>query len=125
MLFGNLRQKTKKARKKGGISIANIISHVTTLHPEVKKIIFFGSYVRGDFVPGSDLDLLIILEHSDKPFLDRIPDYLPDRVAFPVDVFPYTEAEIEKMQAEQNPFIRRALREGQVVFARPLPIPQE
>jgi len=102
--------------------LAEIVRKLTAAHPEIVKIILFGSYVRGDFVPGSDLDLLIILEHSDRPFLDRIPQYLPNRVPFPVDVFPYTEAEVRQMQAEGNPFILRALREGKVVFAKGAPV---
>ena len=49
--------------------------------PEIEEIRVFGSLVRGTAVPGSDVDLLIVLGASDRPFLDRIPAFLPG--AFP------------------------------------------
>ena len=39
-----------------------------------------------------------------------IPRYLPQ--GLPLDVFPYTRAEIETALEEGNPFIRQALAEG-------------
>ena len=85
-------------------------------HPEIKKVILFGSFVRGESVPGSDIDLLIILRESKYPFLERIPPYLPSKFPVGVDVFPYTEEEIEKMKAEGNFFIKKALEEGKEVL---------
>ena len=78
----------------------------------------FGSLVKGTAVPGSDVDLLIILSASDASFLDRIAGYLP--CAFPcgIDVFPYTRAEIARMTSEGNSLIAAALREGQTIFNR-------
>ncbi len=85
-------------------------------HPEIIKVILFGSFVRGESVPGSDIDLLIILQESKKSFLDRIPYYLPSHFPVGVDIFPYTEKEIEKMKAEGNFFIRKALEEGKEIL---------
>jgi len=67
-------------------------------HAEVERIVWFGSWVTGIPTPGSDVDLCLVLAESDKPFRDRIPDYLP--VGFPVglDLFPYTRAEFERLQ---------------------------
>lgn len=95
--------------------------HVRTLvahHPEVDEVILFGSVVSGTPVPGSDVDLLLILSSSDRSFLDRIPTFLPGRFPVGMDVFPYTRAEIERMRAAGNPLILRALREGQVVYRK-------
>ena len=50
--------------------------------PEVRRIIWFGSRVNGIPAPGSDVDLCLVLTHSDKPFRERIGDYLP--FGFPV-----------------------------------------
>ena len=86
---------------------------------EVERIIVFGSLARGESVPGSDVDLLIILRESHLPFPDRIPIFMP-REPFPVavDGFPYTADEIERMLREGNWFIKRALEEGIVVRER-------
>lgn len=87
-------------------------------HPEVDEIVLFGSVATGTPVPGSDVDLLLILTGSDRRFLDRIPQFLP--VGFPVgvDVFPYTRTELEQMTAEGNTFVAGALRDGITVFRR-------
>ena len=86
--------------------------------PEIEEIRVFGSLVKGTAVPGSDVDLLIILSASDRPFLDRIPAYLPGAFPCGVDVFPYTRAEIERMVTEGNSLIAAALRDGRTIFQR-------
>jgi predicted nucleotidyltransferase len=66
-------------------------------HPEVEEIIVFGSFENDTYAPGSDLDVFIVLrEASDSP-RDRIPRFLPkESLSVPVDVFPFTRAEIEQ-----------------------------
>ena len=87
-------------------------------YPEIEEILVFGSLVRGTAVPGSDVDLLIVLERSDRPFLDRVPAFLPGAFPCGVDVFPYTRAEVDRMRGEGNALIAAALREGRAVFRR-------
>jgi predicted nucleotidyltransferase len=57
-------------------------------NPEVEEIVVFGSFANGNYAPGSDMDVLIVLRNSEKPVWDRITDFLPN--AFPVglDLFP-------------------------------------
>jgi predicted nucleotidyltransferase len=87
-------------------------------HPEIEEIRIFGSLVSGTPVPGSDVDLLIVLSDSDQLFLDRIPLYLPGAFPCGVDVFPYTRAEVGRMTSEGNGLIRAALRDGLTIFRR-------
>ncbi len=94
------------------------VRKLAELYPEVEAVILFGFIARGDCVPGSDADLLIILKESDLPFLKRIPKYLPPGCEIDVDVFPYTKAEIDKMLRRGNNFIREALAEGISIFVR-------
>jgi predicted nucleotidyltransferase len=82
--------------------------------PEVLAIVLFGSFSRGDFGVGSDVDILIILKDSPRPFLDRIPIYQPDRFPVDVDVFPYTWEEVRNGQ----PVAGEALATGQVLWQR-------
>lgn len=86
--------------------------------PEVLRIILFGSMARGDAVPGSDVDLLIVLTESDRPFLERISQYRPTGIPIGVDVFPYTDQELTKMLEEDNGFIKQALEDGTTLFDR-------
>jgi len=82
-------------------------------NPNVKKIILFGSLAEKRAVPGSDADILIILKHDNKRFIDRIKEWLEEfKIDFPIEVFPYTEKEIE------NPIAKKALKKGIVLFER-------
>ncbi len=58
------------------------------------------------------MDLLVVLTSSNIQIRDRIPEFLKDCSAYPTDVFPLTESELETELAEPNPFWVRALKEG-------------
>jgi predicted nucleotidyltransferase len=63
--------------------------------------------VKGDYVPGSDADVLVILETDPSPFMDRIMEFgrwFAD-VDIGVEVFPYTREEIAKAEADPGSFI--------------------
>jgi predicted nucleotidyltransferase len=87
-------------------------------HPEIVRALVFGSLVRNEAVPGSDVDLLLILEASDVPFLDRAGTYRPTGFPVGLDIFAYTRDEMEHMLAEGNFFLKRALAEGKTLFER-------
>jgi predicted nucleotidyltransferase len=87
-------------------------------HPQVLRVLLFGSFARGDYGTRSDLDLLVILKESAKPAHDRIADFLQHASAYPTDVFPLTEAEIESRLEEGDPFLRRAMSEGILLYSR-------
>jgi len=81
----------------------------------VRKIILFGSLVRGDVGPASDLDLLVVLD-TDLGFKERLDLVYGDLdPGLAVDILPYTAAELEELQ-KTRPFIERAVREGRVVY---------
>jgi len=98
--------------------VRQAVAEMVCRRPEIQRVLLFGSLAVGTPVPGSDADLLIILKHSDLRFPDRIPDYIPWGCSVGVDVFPYTEAELESMLGDGNFFIRRALDKGIEIFAR-------
>jgi hypothetical protein len=79
-------------------SVSNYIDWLRKEHPEVVRIIWFGSRVNGLPTPGSDVDLCIVVMSSNKSRRDRIPDYLP--VGFPVgiDLFVYTIEEFKQLR---------------------------
>lgn len=80
-------------------------------HPEVVRIIWFGSWVNGIPMPYSDVDVCVILKDSPKRFRDRIPDYLGGRFPGGMDVLPYTEAEFEHL-ATSAPSLHQAILSG-------------
>jgi predicted nucleotidyltransferase len=94
------------------------LQDLTTRHHEIEQVVLFGSLARGDAVPGSDADLLLIVHDSPWPFLARSIYYRPAHVGIGVDVFVYTQAELQAMLAAGNPFVAQALREGVTLFQR-------
>jgi predicted nucleotidyltransferase len=83
----------------------------------VLRAIVFGSLARGEDTRRSDLDLLIVQE-TDKPFLDRYDRLLKEIVqAVPgrdVDLLIYTPDELVSL-AERR-FVATALREGKAIY---------
>jgi uncharacterized protein len=77
-----------------------------------REVLLFGSVARGDFGARSDLDLLVILSRSDKPFRDPVAEFLPDPPLYPADLFPVTEDELRERLSAGDPFLRRAIDEG-------------
>ncbi len=83
----------------------------------VKAVILFGSRARGDWIPWSDYDLLIIGDFREK-YLDRIKnilDALAD-VTLPIEPHPYTLNEAVNMLRKGNPLIIDALEEGIILY---------
>jgi len=84
----------------------------------LKKIIIFGSFARGDYHKGSDLDLIIVGEFEER-FIDRIGKIIElNDSDLGIDAMVYTEEEFQKMIKERRPFIEQALEEGIVVYEK-------
>jgi predicted nucleotidyltransferase len=58
---------------------------------------YFGSYARGDWGVGSDVDLLVLVEDSDEPFHRRTLGFDIRPLPVPADVLVYTMAEWDRM----------------------------
>ncbi|MCL5429364.1 MAG: nucleotidyltransferase domain-containing protein [Chloroflexi bacterium] len=95
------------------MDILEIIEQLKTLEPE--KIILFGSQAGGEAGLESDIDIAIITE-TDKPFHERLIEARRlIRSTVPLDLFIFTNKEIEESQVH-NPFIRDIVRRGKVVY---------
>jgi len=65
------------------------------------------------FESGSPYEYFTKKEADDKPFIDRIPEWSEKiKINFPVEIFPYTEKEIN------NPIVQAAVKRGMVLFER-------
>jgi predicted nucleotidyltransferase len=84
------------------------------LHPEITRLGLFGSYARGDYAPGSDIDLLIIVAESHEPLgFKRSAAFDTNDLPIGADVFVYTEAELERLGSD-SPWLAHIL--GEVVW---------
>ena len=61
--------------------------------PEILQIGYFGSYARGDWGVGSDLDIVVIVERTGKPFEMRACDFDTKELPVQADVLVYTQDE--------------------------------
>ena len=111
-------QQTSTDREGVRRAVDDYVHALAARHGEIEEVMLFGSLASGTPVPGSDVDLLLILTSSDRPFRERIPLLLPGRFPVGVDVFPYSRPEVERMRQEGNPRIARALQEGVTIFRR-------
>jgi uncharacterized protein len=87
-------------------------AQIVARHPDVTRVLLFGSCARGDFSARSDLDLLIVLKSSDRSPADRIGDFLAECAAYPTDVFPLSEEELAMRLRQGDPFWTQAMREA-------------
>lgn len=65
-------------------------------HSNVEEVVVFGSFARGTWAPGSDLDVFVRLSSADRPIRERVTQLLPGAFPVGIDLFPFTDAEIEE-----------------------------
>jgi predicted nucleotidyltransferase len=97
-------------------ALEDLIQQWTQRHPELEQVILFGSFARGDYFPGSDVDMLLILEKSDQPFLSRMVKFLPAHFLIDIDIFPYARDEFERIIKEPHSLVGQALSEGKRMY---------
>lgn len=82
----------------------------------VERVILFGSLASLDTGAASDIDLIVV-RRTEKRFLDRLDDVIREvqpRVG--MDFLVYTPEEFALLSEERD-FVRRAVREGKVLYA--------
>ena len=86
-------------------------------HYDVMRIGYFGSYARGDWGVGSDLDLIIVVESSDQPFERRASKWDATELPVPADVLVYTDEEWQSLEQEGR-FYQTVTQEAVWVYIR-------
>ena len=66
-------------------------------HPELIRVGYVGSYARGDWGVGSDLDVVLVVSRSGVPFAERAAEWDLTSLPVPTDVFVYTADELESL----------------------------
>ena len=88
---------------------------IGTAGPRVLRIGYFGSYARGEWGVGSDVDVVMIVERSEEPFERRAAHWDTTKLPVPADLLVYTVEEWERLKGE-GAFARRADREAVWVY---------
>ncbi|MBD3221735.1 nucleotidyltransferase domain-containing protein [bacterium] len=58
--------------------------------PELTRLGYFGSYARGDWGVGSDVDLVAVVASASRPFRERGRDWDTTSLPVPADILIYT-----------------------------------
>jgi len=86
--------------------------------PGVLRLGYFGSYARGDWGVGSDLDLIAVIAETSEPFERRSLKWDINGLPVPADLVVYTLQEWEELQAQDTKFARMLRDETVWVFTR-------
>lgn len=73
-------------------------------HPQPVRLGYFGSYARGDWGVGSDLDVLVIVQDSALPFQARAADWAFERLPVSTDLLVDTEREWDDLRRSGSRF---------------------
>ena len=86
-----------------------IAARLASFHPEIARVVLFGSVADCTATPPSDADLLLVVRGAKEPWHQRLAPYQAHfaDLAFPVDLFVYTPEEVKRL-----PLARRAAEEG-------------
>jgi len=85
-------------------------------HPELLQLGYFGSYARGDWGVGSDLDLVAVVKESSEPFERRNLSWDMSSLPVPADLLVYTETEWSNLQKKGGRFAATLNRETVWVY---------
>jgi len=72
--------------------------------PGVVRIGYFGSYARGNWGVGSDLDLIVIVKSSKRPFIDRPSEWDTTDLPVHADLLVYTKDEWESLMSQRRSY---------------------
>jgi predicted nucleotidyltransferase len=80
-------------------------------HPGLLRLGYFGSYARGEWGVGSDLDLIAVVQSSGSPFERRALEWEMSTLPVPAELLVYTLEEWERLRGEGGRFFRTLDRE--------------
>lgn len=95
------------------------LKKLLSIRADVQRVGYFGSYARGDWGIGSDLDLIVVVDTSKEPFGERSlgSDILDIPVS--VDLLVYTADEWRSLEKFNAKFYKTIMEEAVWVYARP------
>jgi uncharacterized protein len=84
-----------------------------------ERIILFGSHTGGAADEGSDVDLLVVMEHTGRPVEQAIAIRRFLRYSRPLDILVRSPSELDRRLALGDWFLREVVERGTVLYERP------
>lgn len=97
-------------------AVRALAARLAASHPQLVRFGYFGSYARGDWGPGSDVDLVAVVRRARRPFEERPLDFDLGKLPVPAELLVYTVDEWEAAAAAGR--FRRGL-EKETVWVLP------
>jgi len=118
-----LHEKSLGSVKITSVDYEKLIKHLQEAAERIKKdntvvksVILFGSFARGNYTPFSDIDILVEVEQSDKPFLERRDEFVDYfEVPFDVNILVYTSEELDRLTAQNNLFLDNVFKQAKTL----------
>jgi predicted nucleotidyltransferase len=94
------------------------VQEVLRNRSDLLRVGYFGSYARGDWGVGSDLDLIIVVKDSTQPFERRAAEWDTTELPVPADLLIYTQDEWHSLR-RQGRFYQILIREAIWSYVKP------
>ena len=91
---------------------------IAAKRPEILRIGYFGSYARGNWGVGSDLDLIIVVDRAEQPFERRATQWDLTELPVPADALVYTVEEWERLSSQKGRFALMLNKETIWIYGR-------
>ena len=101
-------------------AVAAWADHMASARDDVVSVGYFGSYARGDWGVGSDVDIVVVVTESAEPFIRRAVAFETAALPVEADVLVYTRSEWDRLRG-RNGTPARAAREMVWVLERDRP----
>lgn len=88
--------------------LACAASEATAMHPEIVKVLLFGSLTRGDWTADSDADLIVVVRKEFADIFER-SRYQIHCKSVPTDTLVYSEREFEELSGDPGSFLAQNL----------------
>ena len=97
-------------------SVRQWVSTLVSNRPDILRVGYFGSYAKNDWGVGSDLDIIVVVTQSKKPFWQRSLEFDLTNLPIPSEILVYTRDEWEEMRKERRRFCRTVEQEAVWIY---------
>ena len=85
---------------------------------DIVRLGYFGSYARGDWRVGSDIDLIAVVDETSLPFEKRAVDWCLENLPVPSEILVYSADEWRCLLSEDSRFSRMIKTEVVWIYER-------
>lgn len=89
------------------------------LEIDILLAVLFGSYAKGNYSFGSDIDVLVVAEHLPEDLSKRFSLLADNELGYEIQSFGYTRKEFDKMLEERHPLALEVLKTGKIIYLKP------